>query len=122
MVLVPKLRSQLIIFLRVYTTQKSPHPAEGSGGCEKQGVSVWVADLKSSTGVPDLGRIQSGELQEAALKILPVSERKRPSHGVSVQSPSKPQVSDLSPSGSLLPAFAVTRNLPCVSVPLTGHC
>lgn len=48
---------------------------------------MWVADLKSSAGVPDLGRIQPGELQEAALKILPVSERKRPSHSVSIQKP-----------------------------------
>lgn len=72
---------------------------------------MWVADLKSRAGVPDLGRIQPGELHEAALKILPVSERKRPSHSVS-QSPSKPRVSDLGPSGSLLPPFAVTRNLP----------
>lgn len=48
---------------------------------------MWVADLKSSAGIPDLGRIQPGELQEAALKILPVSERKRPSHSVSVPKP-----------------------------------
>lgn len=92
MVLVSKLRSQLILFLSGYTTQKSPHPVEGSGGCERQGVSVWVADLTSSTGVPDLGRTQPGELHKAALRILPVSERRRPPHSVSVsKAPANPR-------------------------------
>lgn len=108
MVLVSKLRSQLIIVLSVYTTQRSPHPAEGSGGCERQGVSVWVADLMSSAGVPDLGRTQPGELHEAAHKILPVSERRRPPHSVSVPKPQQtpgfwPQSLGLSASSPRVP-------------------
>lgn len=108
MVLVSKLRSQLIIVLSVYTTQRSPHPAEGSGGCERQGVSVWVADLMSSAGVPDLGRTQPGELHEVAHKILPVSERRRPPHSVSVPKPQQtpgfwPQSLGLSASSPRVP-------------------